>query len=131
LKVTQFKDEAQNRGASIETIKSTFENGLDKGLIQGIIAPNNTEAISFEPNEIEGLITELSNGKVSLANLAEQLNLSVYQVRTVLQYLIKTNRIDGELTYSAFITKATVKKAALEKAKEHKRNHRLKMRNKR
>ena len=66
----------------------------------------------------------------NLSNLAEQLNLSVYQVRAVLLYLIKTNRIDGELAYSTFITKATVKKTALEKAKEHKRNHRLKMRNK-
>ena len=71
------------RSTYIETIKATFENDLAKGLIHGIIAPNDTEAISFEPNEIEELVTELSNGKISLANLAEQLNLSVYQVRTV------------------------------------------------
>jgi hypothetical protein len=130
LKVTQFKDEAQKRSVSIETIKSIFENDLDKGLIQGIIAPNNTEAISFESNEIVELVAELSSGKISLANLAEQLNLTLYQVRTILQYLIKTNRIDGELTYSTFITKATVRKTALEKAKEHKRIHRLKMESK-
>ena len=130
MKVTQFKDEAQKRSLSIEIIKSLFENDLDKGLIQGIIAPNNTEAVSFQPNEIEELVTELSNGKISLANLAEQLNLSVYQVRTVLQYLIKANRIDEELNYSTFITNVTAKKAALEKAKEHKRIHRLKIKNK-
>ena len=130
MKVTQFKDEAQKRSASIETIKDAFENDLDKGLIHGIIAPNNIEAVCFEPNEIEELSTELSSGKISLTNLAEQLNLSVYQVRAVLQYLIKTNHIDGELTYSTFITKAAAKKTALEKAKEHKRSHRLEMRNK-
>ncbi len=126
MKVTQFKDEAQNRGASIEAIKSAFEDDLDKGLINGIIAPNNTEAVCFEPGELEELAAELSSGKISLANLAEQLNLTLYQVRTVLQYLIKTNCLDGELTYSTFITKAAAKKTALEKAKEHKRNHRLK-----
>ncbi len=130
MKVTQFKDEAQKLSASIETIKAAFESDLEKGLIQGIIAPNKTEAICFEPGEIEGLAGELSSGKISLANLAEQLNLNLYQIRAVLQYLLKTNRIDGELTYSTFITKATAKKAALEKAKEHKRNHSLKMRNK-
>jgi hypothetical protein len=128
LKVTQFKDEAQKRRVSIEAIKSTFENDLDQGLIKGIIAPNDTEAICFEPDEIEELVIELSSGKISLTNLAEQLNLSVYQVRVVLQYLLKTNRIDGELTYSTFITKVAAKKATLEKAKKHKRNHRLKMR---
>ena len=68
--------------------------------------------------------------KFPLANPAERLNLSVYQVRTVLQHLIKTNLIDGELTYSTFVIKATAKKTALEKAKDHKRIHRLKMRNK-
>jgi hypothetical protein len=130
LKVTQFKDEAQKCSVSVEAVRTTFEDDLNKGLIQGIIAPNNTEAISFEPSEIEGLVAELSNGKISLVNLAEQLNLTIYQVRTVLQYLIKTNHIEGELTYRTFITKATVKKTALEKAKENKRNHRLKMRNK-
>jgi hypothetical protein len=63
------------------------------------------EAICFKPNDIEALTDELSSGKISLANLAEQLNLTVYQVRLVLQYMLKTNRINGELTYSTFISK--------------------------
>jgi hypothetical protein len=130
LKVTQFKDDAQKRSTSIEAVKATFENDFAKGLLQGIIVPNSTEAICFEPGEIEELAAELSSGKISLANLAEQLNLSVYQVRLVLQYLLKTNRVDGDLTYSAFVAKVTAKKTAFEKAKEHKHIHRLKMRNK-
>ena len=130
LKVAQFKDEAQKRGVSIEAVKCNFENDIDKGLIQGIIAPNKTEAICFEPQEIEGLVCELSSGKISIANLSDQLNLTDYQVRLVLQYLQKTKRIDGELTYNSFINKATLQKMSLQKAKEHKRNHRLKMRNK-
>jgi hypothetical protein len=105
LKVTQFKDEAQKRSASIEAVRCTFERDLDKGLILGIITPNKTEAICFKPNDIEALTDELSSGKISLANLAEQLNLTVYQVRLVLQYMLKTNRINGELTYSTFISK--------------------------
>jgi len=131
LKVTPFKDEAQKCGVSIEAVRCTFENNLEKGLIRGVIAPSKNEAICFEPNEIESLVCELHSGKISLANLAEQLNLNVYQVRLVLQYLLKTNRIDGELTYSSFIAKLTVKKMSLQKAKEHKRNHRLKIRAKR
>jgi hypothetical protein len=131
LKVTEFKDEAQKCSVSVEAARRTFENNLEKGLIRGIIAPSRTEAICFEPNEIEGLVCELSSGKISLANLAEQLNLTVYQVRLVLQYLLRTKRIDGELTYSSFITKLTVKKMLLQKAKENKRNHRLKLRAKR
>jgi hypothetical protein len=94
LKVTQFKEEAQKLGVSIETVRRHFEEDLDKGLILGIIAPNKTEVICFERCEIEGLIDELSSGKVSLANLAEQLRLSVYQVHLVAQFLLKTRRID-------------------------------------
>jgi hypothetical protein len=62
LKVTQFKDEAQKRRVSIEAIRCTFEKDFDEGLIYGIIAPNKTEVICFEPNEIEGLVCELSSG---------------------------------------------------------------------
>jgi ABC-type lipopolysaccharide export system ATPase subunit len=130
LKVAQFKDEAQKRNVPIEAVRCTFENDFDKGLILGVIAPNGAEAICFEPNEIEGLICELSSGKISLENLAEQLNLTLYHVRLILQYLIKTKRIDGELTYNTYINKITLQKTSLQKAKEHKRNHRLKMRNK-
>jgi hypothetical protein len=130
LKVTQFKDEAKKSGVSVEAVRSAFESDLDRGLIQGIIAPNQIEAICFEIGEIEELVAELSSGKISLSNLAEQLNLSDYQLRTVVQHLQKTNRIDGELTYSAFVTKASSRKTALQKAKEHKRLHRLKMRSK-
>jgi hypothetical protein len=130
LKVTQFKDEAQKRSVSIEAIREGFEEDFDKGAVLGIIAPNKTEAICFEPAEIEDLVCELSSGKVSLINLAEQLNLTIYQIRLVVQYLLKTNRIDGELTYSSFVTKASVKKTSLQKAVVHKRNHRIKMRNK-
>ena len=117
MKVAQFKDEAQKRGVSAEVFRCTFESDLDKGLILGIVAPDKTEAICFEPSEIESLICELSSGKISLATLAEQLNLTIYQARLVLQHLLKTNRINGELTYSTFITQATTKRTALEKAK--------------
>jgi hypothetical protein len=86
-------------------------------------------AICFEPNDIEALIAELSSGRISLANLAEQLNLTAYQVRLVLEHLLKTNVIEGELTYGTFISKVASKKILLEKAKEHKRNHRLNLRN--
>ena len=78
LKIAQFKDEAQKRDISIEAVRCTFENDLGKGLIQGIIAPNKTEAICFEPIEVEDLVCQLSSGKISLANIAEQLNISVY-----------------------------------------------------
>lgn len=128
MKVIQFKDEAQKRSVSIEEVRCAFERDLDKGLILGIVAPNKTEAIRFEPNEAEALKTELSRGKISLVNLAEELSLTIYQVRLVLQHLLKTNRIAGELTYNTFISKATLKKTWLQKASEQKRNHRLKLR---
>jgi hypothetical protein len=128
LKVIQFKDEAQKRSVSIEEVRCAFERDFDKGLILGIVAPNKTEAIRFEPNEVEALKTELSRGRISLVNLAEDVSLTIYQVRLVLQHLLKTNRIAGELTYSTFISNATLKKTWLQKASEQKRNHRLKLR---
>ena len=129
MKVTQFKDEAQKQGVSIEVIKFVFEKDLDSGLISGIITPDNTEAICFELNEVEDLKAELSKGKISLVNLSEELSLTVYQVRLVLKHLLKTNQISGDLTYSTFISNTTLRKTWMQKASEHKRNHRLKLRN--
>jgi hypothetical protein len=111
LKVTQFKEEAQQLGVSVEVVRGRFEEDLDKGLILGIIVPNKTEAICFDSFELEGLAGELSSGRISLANLAEQFHLSVYQVHLVVAFLLKTKRIDGTLTYSTFIDKVTLQKA--------------------
>lgn len=129
LKVTNLKDEAQKSNCSIEAVKRSFEEDICKGKILGIFTPNMTETIFFELTEIEALSFELSSGKVYLNDLAERLNLTVYQARLVIEHLLKINRIDGELTYNTFISKTTLKKMLLEKAKEHKRNHRLKLRN--
>jgi hypothetical protein len=116
LKITPTKNKTQEEPKTEKTIK--------------IIPPDKSEAICFEPQEIEALTTELSNGKISLANISEHLGLTIYQVRLVLKYLLKINQIDGELTYNSFISKSTLKKISLQKAKEHKRIHRLKLRNK-
>jgi len=131
LKVTQFKDEAQERSVSIETVRDSFEKAIDERKILGIISPNQTEVICFEGCEIEALASELSCGKISLTHLAKQLNLTVYQLRLVIQSMLKTKHLEGELTYNTFISKITLNKMTLEKAKEQKRNHRLKLRNKR
>jgi Trp operon repressor len=130
LKATQFKVEAQKRGVSIEAVRCAFEKDFGKGLICGIITPDRTEALCFELQEIEALIAELSSGKISLANLSEQLNLSIYQISLVVQHLLRTKQIDGELTYNTFTSRASLRKTSLQKAAEHKRNHRMKITNK-
>jgi hypothetical protein len=127
LKVIQFKDEAERLDISIEAVRFDFEKALVEGKALGVISPKKTEFISFKPAEIEELAHELFEGRISLDNLAGELSLSVYQVSCVLQYLLKTNRINESLTYSYFISNATLKKAALEVSKERKRNHRRKM----
>jgi len=116
---------------SIEAVRGSFEKAIDEREILGIISPIQTEVICFEVYEIEALASELSCGKISLTYLAKLLNLTVYQLRLVIQNMLKTKQIKGELTYSTFISKITLNKTSLEKAKEHKSNHRLKLRNKR
>ena len=92
--------------------------------------PNKTELISFESDELEVLIADVSSGKVSLSFLAEALKLDVYQVHVIVQHLQATGRIDGELTYNTFTSKSASKKLHLQKAKTHKQAHRLNMRKK-
>jgi hypothetical protein len=131
LKVTQFKKEAQKQAIPIEPIRQAFEEALAQKNLFGVISPDKTEAICFGQDEIDALVSELSNGKIELTYLAQQLNLTDYQLYLVLQYLLKTNRIDGELTYSTFVSKDAARKVLYQKAVAHKRLHRLKMMHKR
>ena len=126
LKVIQFCDEAKKRGVSVEAVRCGFEKDIGEGKTIGVVPPTVAEVMCFDADEIEALCSELLSGKIALSNLAEQLNLTIYQIRLVLQHLLKTKQIKGELTYSTFISKATLKKTSLQKAAEHKRLHRLK-----
>jgi hypothetical protein len=108
-------------------VRGTIERALGDGKLFGVIAPANEEVVCFEPAEVEVLATELSSGRVSLESLATELNLSVPYVRLVLQYLLKTNKISGVLTYSdTFISNLALKKEAFAKAQAQKRNCRRK-----
>ncbi len=131
LKVTQFKEEAQRLTVPIDKVRHRIEEELAKGRILGIISPDKSEVIYFEKNEIEALTLELASGKISLTNLSQQLNLTDYHLHLVLEYLLKTGRINGELTYNTFVTKTAIKKLLLQKAKVRKHNHRREMRAKR
>ncbi len=126
-----FSDEAQKRSLSVEAARCGFEEDIAKGKTRGIVAPDKALAICFELDEIEDLCSELMSGKICLSNLADQLSLNDYQTQLVIQHLLKTKRIEGDLTYSTFTSKPTLKKTSLQKATEHKHIHRLKMRNKR
>ncbi len=131
MKVIVFKEQALSQNTSIDAIKRNFEDAIGKEKILGIIAPNKDEAVCFDLSEIEALSHELSCGRISLISLAEELNLSDYHVRLVLDYLLKTNRIHGSLTFSCFISDITLKKAEHQKAKTRKLMHRRKMARKR
>lgn len=94
--------------------------------ILGIITPEKTEAICFEPEEVQTLIKELSSGRVSLNNLATELDLNVPQVRLLLQHLIKANQVSGILTYSGyFVSDKNLKNARLKVMKTRKHEHRV------
>jgi hypothetical protein len=110
MEVTRFRDEALKRGFSIEDVKCTFESDFEKEKTFGTILSNKTETICFKPQEIESLISELSSGKLSLKYLSAELNLTIYQTRLGLEFLLKTNKIEGELTITTFISKKTLKK---------------------
>ncbi len=127
MKVIRLRDEAEKLALSTGIVRHHFEDELIKGRILGIISPDSSEVICFDKDEIENLISELLGGKVSLAYLAQQIGLTDYQVYLVLQNLLKSNRIDGELTYNTFVSNTTTKKLLLQKAKTQKRNHRHKM----
>ncbi len=127
MKVVQFKEQAEELNISIEEIRDRFEKELSEGKIFGIFAPEKAEIICFEPDEMQTLVKELLSGRISLNNIAEELKVSIDQVRLVLEYLLDTKRIFGTLTYSGyFIADRSLKKARLKVLQVRKRNHRLK-----
>jgi hypothetical protein len=96
-----------------------------------ILSPDKVEAICFEPQELEDLTAELSSGRIALDYLAEHLKLTSHQLHYVVEYLQKTGKVSGELTYNAFISSGASKLLHLEKMKMQKRMHRQKMTEKR
>jgi len=127
LKVIQFEDEAKRCSTSVELVNANFEKAIAEGKIHGLITPTKKGVICFEPAEIDSLATELSSSRISLTNISSELDLTVDQVRLVIQYLLKTNRVEGELTFNWFISSAASKKDMLHIAKLRKLNHRRKL----
>ena len=127
MRVICLKDEAEKLGVHIEEVMSSFETAVKEGKIQGLFVPTRTEFICFEAEEIEAFVNELSSGKVSLANLADDCSLSLYHTRLIIQHLVKIKRVKGDLTYNSFISKITLKKTLLKKASEQKREHKRKL----
>jgi hypothetical protein len=127
LKVIQFKEQAEKLNISVEAARGIVEKAFCEGKIFGIITPEKAEAICYESEEIQTLIKELSSGRVSLNNLAIELDLNVHQVRLFVQHLINTNQVSGVLTYNDyFISNKNLKNARLKVIQARKRNHRLK-----
>jgi hypothetical protein len=116
LRVIDLKDSAQKQ--------ATPENAIC------ILSPDKAEAISFNPQELEDLVSELSSGRINLDYLAEHLKLSGNQLHYVVGYLQKTGKVSGELTYSTFTSSGAMKLMHLEKAVAHKREHRRQMQEK-
>jgi hypothetical protein len=92
-----------------------------------ILSPDKVEAVCFESQELEDLIAELSSGRIFLDYLAEHLKLTCHQIHYVVEYLQKTGKVSGELTYSTFTSSGALKLLHLEKAAAHKREHRRQM----
>lgn len=85
----------------------------------------------MDEQELEDLTAELSSGRLALDYLAEHLKLSCHQLHYIVEYLQKTGRVSGELTYSTFTYSGASKLLHLEKMKAQKRMHRQKVREKR
>ncbi len=98
----------------------------DQGKIAG-----DWQAVCFESQELEDLIAELLSGRINLDYLAEHLKLTSHQLHYVIEHLLKTGKLSGELTYSTFTSRSTSKLLHLEKMKAQKREHRRKMSEKR
>jgi len=77
LKVIQFEDEAERCGTSVELVKANFEKAIAEGKTYGLITPTKKAVICFEPAEIDALTAELSGGRISLTNIASELDLTV------------------------------------------------------
>jgi hypothetical protein len=92
-----------------------------------IISPDKSEAVCLTPQELEDLTAELSSGRIALDYLAEHLKLTSHQLHYIIEYLQKTGKVSGELTYSTFTSSSTSKLLHLEKAAAHKREHRRQM----
>jgi hypothetical protein len=61
-----------------------------------ILSPDKSEAICFDPLELEDLTTELTSGRIALDYLAEYLKLTCHQLHYIIEDLQKTGRVSGE-----------------------------------
>lgn len=127
MKVIQFEDEAKRCSTSVELVKADFKKAISEGKIHGLITPTKKAVICFEPAEIHLLAAELSSGRISLTNVSSELDLPIDQVRLIIQYLLKTKRVEGALTFNWFVSSVALKKDMFHIAKLRKLNHRRKL----
>lgn len=120
MKSISFKDEAAKLNVSPETVRQSFEKAVANGKVLGIFDKKNEEIIRYESEEIDALVERLNFGKISVKSVAADFNLTVNQVRLVLDYLLNINRISGVLTYDeTFISNATLRERVIEKAQKN------------
>jgi hypothetical protein len=120
MNLIKFSDDAERLNISIEVVRTTYENALSIGKIHGVIIPKKDEIIRFKLAEIDALAIKLGAGSVSLDILASELNLMPYQVRLILDYLLKNNKISGVLSNdNKFISNKTVREAVIKIAQKN------------
>jgi len=120
MNVTKFSEEAVRLNVSIQDVRSIYEKSLSDGKIKGLIVPKKDEIIRFSDEEIDVLATKLDAGKVSLGILTTELNLMPYQVRTIFDYLLKKNKINGVLTDDdIFISNSVLRKEIINEAEKN------------
>ena len=115
MNVTKFSDEAKRLNVSLEFVEQAFEKAIREGKIYGVIDTKNPEIIRFKLDEIDALVGKLDFGRISLNNLAADLNLKVGQVRLVLEYVLNEKRVNGVLASDGtFLSDKTLKELVLE-----------------
>jgi len=83
---------------------------IKEGKIHALIDTENLEIIYYEPEEMDNLVKLLNSDRVSIPELANELNLKNDQVELIIDYLIDTGRIKGIYTSDyAFVSDNALK----------------------
>jgi hypothetical protein len=100
-------------------VRNSCEKAISSGRINGIINLEKGEIIRFKLDEIDALVSMLASGRIFLNTLATDLKLTADQVRLVLDYLLKENKIKGVLAKdNIFIPIGTLREEVIETAQK-------------
>jgi len=115
MKRLRLREEAERLNVSVDAVRKTFERSLSEGEILGIIDVSNEEFIRYDPEEMNSLVKRLRSERVSLQELANELNLKTDQIRLIISKLLQEKSIKGpHASDGAFVSEEVMRKTIID-----------------